>query len=64
MGAGDLFTAAVILAGAGWLLHRSLFRKKGCCHGCSGGACGRPPEGPLVRLGGGPRTHEGGDRGR
>ncbi len=63
MGAGDLFTAAVILAGAGWLLWRSLLRKKGACHGCSGRGCGRPAESTVVRLGS-PRTHDGGHPGR
>lgn len=64
MGAGDVFTAALILAATGWLLYRSLFRKGGGCHGCSGEGCGkRPPaEGTLVRLGGAP-GHRAGDRG-
>jgi hypothetical protein len=38
MGPGDLVTAALILAGACWLLYRSLFKRKGACHGCDGGA--------------------------
>jgi hypothetical protein len=50
MGPGDLVTAALILAGACWLLYRSLFKRKGACHGCDSGAC-RPPAGGLVRLG-------------
>jgi hypothetical protein len=53
VGPGDLVTAALILAGAAWLLYRSFARTKGGCHGCAGAGC-RPPsrdEG-LVRLGG------------
>lgn len=61
MGPGDLFTAAVILAGAGWLLWRSLLRRKGACHGCGG--CGRPAESTVVRLGS-PRSRDGGHSGR
>ncbi len=49
MGPGDLFTAAAILAVAGWILWRSLLRKKGGCHGCSG--CSHGGGDDLVRLG-------------
>jgi hypothetical protein len=66
MGAGDLFTAASILAGAGWLLYRSLLRPKsgGGCHGCSGGCGRKTPETTVVRLGAPPRPHGGGPAGR
>jgi hypothetical protein len=47
---GDLVTATLILGAAGWLLYRSLFARKGGCHGCSSGAC-RPPQSGVVRLG-------------
>ena len=63
MGAGDLFTAALILAATGYLLYRSLFRTKGGCHGCSGGGCGRSPENTVVQLGASPRPHGGTPRG-
>lgn len=59
MSPGDLFTAALILAATVYLLYRSLFRKKGGCHGCSGGGCGRSPESTIVRLGTSPRPHDG-----
>jgi attachment p12 family protein len=49
MGTGDLFTAAAILALAAWILYRSLFRKQGGCHGCSG--CSHGGGSDLVRLG-------------
>lgn len=39
MGARDVVWMVVILAGAGWLLYRSLWKKKGQCHGCNG-CCG------------------------
>ena len=53
MGPGDLFTAAAILAVAGWILYRSLIRKKGGCHGCSGCSHGGANKGPsdVVRIG-------------
>jgi hypothetical protein len=61
MGPGDLFAAAAILAAAGWLLHRSLFRRRGGCHGCASRECGsRPPE--VVRLGPPPRSGRDEDR--
>ncbi len=65
MDAGDLITAALILAGTFYLLYRSLFRKKGGCHGCSGDGCGRgrATETPVVRLGVPPRPHDEGHRG-
>ncbi|HEY6873918.1 MAG TPA: FeoB-associated Cys-rich membrane protein [Geobacteraceae bacterium] len=39
MGANDVVWMVVILGGAGWLLYHSLWKKKGSCHGCSGGCC-------------------------
>ena len=61
MGPGDLFTAAAILAVAGWILYRSLLRKKGGCHGCSGCGHGSPKDGgsAVVRIGA-PRGRPGG----
>jgi hypothetical protein len=50
----DAVVAAVILAGALWLLYRSLWTRRGACHGCSaGGAACRPARAPsgLVPLG-------------
>jgi hypothetical protein len=52
MGAADLAIAEPVLAGALYLLYRSLVRRGGGCHGCDGAACGRPAGAPLVRLGG------------
>jgi hypothetical protein len=55
--ATDAVIAALVLAAAGWLLYRSLWRARGPCGGCSGGGCGRDraaPEG-LVKLRGAPR---------
>jgi hypothetical protein len=63
MGLADAVTAAVILAGALYLLYRSLWKGGGSCHGCaSSGACGtraRAPA-PLVRLAAPPRPGAGG----
>jgi len=41
MGVSDFVIAACIIAFAMYLLYRSLWKKKGCCHGCScdGGGC-------------------------
>jgi hypothetical protein len=51
--AADLATAAVIVAGATFLLYWSLWRKKGACPGCETGcASGRARAGGLVTLGG------------
>ena len=35
----DMAWMAMVLAGTGWLLYRSLWKKKGQCHGCGGGGC-------------------------
>jgi hypothetical protein len=53
MGTGDLFTAAAILAVAGWILYRSLLGKKGGCHGCSGCSHAGAKDGAssVVRIG-------------
>ena len=40
MGINDVVWMVVILGGASWLLYRSLWKKKGTCHGCSSGCCG------------------------
>ncbi|WP_242337698.1 MULTISPECIES: hypothetical protein [Anaeromyxobacter] len=54
MGLEDAVIAALVMAGALYLLYRSLWRGGGACHGCSsGGACSaraRAPA-PLVTLG-------------
>jgi hypothetical protein len=42
--AADLAIASVVLAGALWLLYRSVVRGQGACHGCSGGSCGKRPD--------------------
>jgi hypothetical protein len=53
MGFADFVTASAILAGASYLLYRSILKKKGFCHGCESGACRPPPRetAELVRLG-------------
>ncbi|WP_041448590.1 hypothetical protein [Anaeromyxobacter sp. Fw109-5] len=63
MGLADAVIAALVLAGAAFLLYRSLFKGKGPCHGCSSGGCGAraPAPAPLVRLGSQPRA--GGEQG-
>ncbi len=65
MGAADLVIAGLVLAGSLLLLYRSLLRRGGGCHGCDGGACGRPAPTPLVRLGspGADQRPRRGDRG-
>jgi hypothetical protein len=35
----DIIIAAAILVGAAWLLYRSVWKKKGHCHGCEGCSC-------------------------
>ncbi|MCM2357157.1 MAG: FeoB-associated Cys-rich membrane protein [Geobacteraceae bacterium] len=39
MGVKDIIIAAVILGVAGYLLYRSLWKKKGHCQGCDSGSC-------------------------
>ncbi|BBA71667.1 FeoB-associated Cys-rich membrane protein [Geobacter sulfurreducens] len=39
METADIIIAAIILAGAAWLLYRSVWKKKGHCQGCEGGCC-------------------------
>lgn len=41
MNATDILWMAGILAGAGWLFYRSVVKKKGHCHGCDVGQCGK-----------------------
>lgn len=41
MGTADMIIAAAILGVAAWLLYRSVWKKKGHCHGCEGGGCGK-----------------------
>lgn len=38
MGQFDIVLMLLIVAGALWILYRSLWKKKGHCHGC--GSCG------------------------
>lgn len=40
MGVFDFILIVLILAGAFWLLYRSLWKKKGGCHGSECGGCG------------------------
>lgn len=40
MSANDVVWMVLTLGGAGWLLYRSLWQKRGQCHGCSGCSCG------------------------
>jgi hypothetical protein len=40
MGIVDIIIAAGILAGCGWILYRSFWKKKGGCHDCTGCSCG------------------------
>lgn len=55
MGLSDMIIAGVIICGAFYLLYHSLWKKKGHCHGCSGGCCEKMPrdraagESPKVR---------------
>jgi hypothetical protein len=48
----DLAFAVPILGFAAWLLHRSFWKRRGACPGCTTG-CSRPPAGQqgLVSLG-------------
>jgi hypothetical protein len=64
MSPGDLFTAAAILAVAGWILYRSLLGKKGGCHGCSGCSHGGAKDGAssVVRIGTPRRSAASGER--
>lgn len=39
MGPVDMVIAGIILAGAIYMLYRSLWKKKGHCHGCTSGSC-------------------------
>jgi hypothetical protein len=50
MGASDIIVASVILAGAAYLLYRSLWKKKGHCAGCSGGGCTSRDTVPVPRA--------------
>jgi hypothetical protein len=53
MSFADFVTASLILAGAAYLLYRSIWKKKGHCHGCEAGTCRSEPRETreLVRLG-------------
>lgn len=39
MGIADMVLMAVIIAGAVYLLYRSMWKKKGHCSGCGSGSC-------------------------
>lgn len=39
MGFSDILMMILIAGGAVWLLYRSIFRKKGNCHGSGGDGC-------------------------
>jgi hypothetical protein len=61
MGAVDAVIAVLVLAGACWILYRSLWKNRGGCAGChGGGGCSRgrsarhsqPQAQALVKLGG------------
>lgn len=39
MGIVDLIIAGLIIGSACYLLYRSLWKKKGSCHGCESGCC-------------------------
>lgn len=53
MTAADMAIAAAVLGAALWLLWRSVWRSKGGCAGCSGGACrsSQRDAAELVRIG-------------
>jgi len=40
MEVSDIIIAAVIIAGAAYILYHSIWKKKGHCHGCDSGKCG------------------------
>lgn len=52
MSATDLGIAVAVLGWAGFVLYRSLWKRRGACPGCATG-CAAPPRGgePLVALG-------------
>jgi hypothetical protein len=50
VGVADVVIAAIVLAGAGALLVRSVRRGGKHCGGCAGGGCQRPPD--PVKIGG------------
>jgi len=39
MGFVDIILMVLIIAGAVYLLYRSVWKKKGCCPGCDSGTC-------------------------
>jgi hypothetical protein len=54
MGYADIALMVSIAAGAVYLLYRSIWKKKGYCHGCgSAGSCGQDPRGshPIIAAG-------------
>jgi hypothetical protein len=44
MGWLDTLLAGAIIAGALYLLYRSIWKKRGYCPGCSGGSCSEKPK--------------------
>ncbi|HSW64822.1 MAG TPA: FeoB-associated Cys-rich membrane protein [Dissulfurispiraceae bacterium] len=50
MGVADIFWMALILAAAGYLLYRSLWKKKGHCSGCDGCECQTGTKPPMQQI--------------
>ncbi|MEO5361257.1 MAG: FeoB-associated Cys-rich membrane protein [Nitrospirota bacterium] len=40
----DYFWISVVVAGAVYILYKSIIKKDGGCHGCCSGACSHKPE--------------------
>ncbi|GAB4251199.1 FeoB-associated Cys-rich membrane protein [Deferrisoma sp.] len=51
MTAVDIAWMIPILAGAGYLFYRSVWKKRGHCQGCDGGGCGAARRGSSGRPG-------------
>ncbi|MCM0080672.1 FeoB-associated Cys-rich membrane protein [Geomonas sp. Red32] len=41
MGISDVIIAAALVSGSVYILYRSLWKKKGHCHGCNGNCGGK-----------------------
>lgn len=50
MGVADVIWMAVILAVAGYLLYRSLWKKKGHCPGCNECECSSGKKTPVQKI--------------
>lgn len=44
MGFSDIIWMALIIAGAGYVLYRSVWKKRGYCPGCDSQTCSSKPE--------------------